>query len=238
MSFLTAEWRDLAILNWEIPPELLAASVPNGTQLDTWNGRAFVSLVGFRFVKTRMLKLAVPWHVNFEEVNLRFYVKRSVGGDVRRGVVFIKEIVPRPCVALVARCLYNENYVTASMAHSIERGIRKILVIYDWSLRGKVNSITVHSDDVFRELARDSQAEFTLEHYWGYCRQRNGGTVEYQVAHPRWQVAAVDDFSVTCDAVDLYGKELGEHLLSPPDSVFLANGSPVGIGFGRRLSNE
>jgi uncharacterized protein len=235
MSFLTAEWRDLAILNWEIPPELLAASVPSGTQLDTWNGRAFVSLVGFRFVKTRIMKLAVPWHVNFDEVNLRFYVKRCIDRDVRRGVVFIKEIVPRACIAFVARRLYNENYVTASMTHSVERRNRQVLVKYDWMLQGTVNSISVRSADVFRALAPDSQAEFIIEHYWGYCRQRDGGTVEYHVSHPRWQVAAVDQFSVTCDAVALYGKELGEHLLSPPVSALLANGSPVEVGFGRRF---
>jgi hypothetical protein len=131
--------------------------------------------------------------------------------------------------------LYNENYLAASMSHSIEKRNRQIQVQYDWTFQRKVNSIAVRSNDVFRKLAPDSEAEFITEHYWGYCRQRDGATIEYQVSHPRWQVAAADEVSVTCDAVALYGKELGEHLLSPPVSVFLANGSPVKIGFGRRL---
>jgi uncharacterized protein len=235
VSFLTAEWRDLVVLNWEIPSDLLTAYVPRGTQLDTWEGRAFVSLVGFRFVKTRVMKLPVPWHVTFEEVNLRFYVKRCIGVEVRRGVAFLKEIVPRACIVLVARRLYNENYISAPMSHLFERRHGQLRVGYGWTIHGRRNSITACSDGFFREVPPDSHEEFIVEHYWGYCRQRDGGTIEYQVSHPNWRAATVDEFAVSVDFVSLYGKELGEHLFARPVSVFLASGSPVEVGFGQRF---
>lgn len=184
-AFLTAEWRDLVLLNWEIPPELLSAYAPRGTELDTWNGLSFVSLVGFRFLKTRVMKMPVPFHVNFEEVNLRLYVSRTHRGERRRGVVFIKEIVPRRCIALVARRLYNENYVAAPMSHRIEGRGPSTRVQYDWTLSGNVYSVSARADGAFRDLSPGSQEEFILEHYSGYTRQADGGTVEYQVQHPK-----------------------------------------------------
>ena len=118
--FLTAEWNWLAMLNYEVAPEILAPSVPAGTELDTWQGKHLVSMVGFLFQKTRVRGIPIPFHRNFEEVNLRFYVRRKVAGEWRRGVVFIKELVPHFAIAWVARTFYNENYVTLPMSHRIE----------------------------------------------------------------------------------------------------------------------
>src|SRR6478735_9893003 len=107
-KFLTAEWRDLVMANYEIDPSMLADRVPRGTELDLHEGRCFVSLVGFMFLETRVMGFPVPFHTNFEEVNLRFYVKRKTEDEVRRGVVFIKEIVPRYAISTVARVMYGE----------------------------------------------------------------------------------------------------------------------------------
>lgn len=119
--FLTAEWRDLAMLNFAIDPAILAPLVPRGTELDSWHATTYVSLVGFRFLRTRLLGLPVPWHRDFEEVNLRFYVRRREGGELRRGVVFIRELVPRRAIAAVARVWYNEPYIALPMRHRISR---------------------------------------------------------------------------------------------------------------------
>ena len=244
MPFLTAEWRDLAILNWEVSPELLAPLIPRGTEADTWQGRTFLSLVAFRFLRTRVLKLPVPGHVNFEEVNLRFYVRRPQGEgvrrrqgeEVRRGVVFVKEFVPRACIALVARRWYNENYHAVPMSHQIDRRPDHLAVRYAWATRPTTHALAVRSDGAFRPIAENSQEEFITEHYWGYCRQRDGTTMEYQVEHPRWHVARVDDFSLDWDPIELYGPEFGRVLLAPPASVFLADGSQVAVQMGRKLS--
>ena len=86
--FLTARWRYLAMLNYEVPPEALAPLVPAGTELDSWQGKTFVSVVGFLFLDTRVLGIAIPGHRDFEEVNLRFYVRRKAAGRLaaRRGL--------------------------------------------------------------------------------------------------------------------------------------------------------
>jgi uncharacterized protein YqjF (DUF2071 family) len=118
--FLTAEWRYLAMLNYEVDPAVLARRVPFGTELDTLNGKTFVSIIGFLFLKTRFLEIPVPLHQVFEEVNLRFYVRRRAEEGWRRGVVFVKEIVPRWAIAAVARRCYEENYVAMPMRHQIE----------------------------------------------------------------------------------------------------------------------
>src|SRR5258706_244286 len=118
-TFLTATWCDLAMLNFAVDPAVLAPLVPAGTELDVWNGSAFATVVGFRLLDTRVLRVAVPGHRDFDEVNLRFYVRRNANGDWRHGVVFVKEIVPRRAVAWMARAIYNENYVAMPMRHEV-----------------------------------------------------------------------------------------------------------------------
>ena len=119
--FLTAQWRHLAILNYLVEPSLLGGLVPRGTELDAWQGRTYVSVVGFLFLNTRILGVPVPFHRHFEEVNLRFYVRREAEDGWRRGVVFVKELVPKRAIAWVARAVYNENYVAVPMGHEIVR---------------------------------------------------------------------------------------------------------------------
>ena len=147
--FLTGEWRYLAMLNYRVDPALLDPLVPRGTSLDLWQGAAYVSLVGFLFRDTRVLGVPVPRHRQFEEVNLRFYVRREIAGEMRRGVTFIREIVPRPAIAAVARLAYNEPYVAMPMRHSIavqqEPDDAPAVVQYEWRRRSEWSGITLNA---------------------------------------------------------------------------------------------
>jgi uncharacterized protein YqjF (DUF2071 family) len=108
--FLAAEWRNLVMLNYRVDPGILERFVPRGTAVDSFQGSTYISVVGFQFLRTRLFgRLAIPFHANFDEVNLRFYVRRKEGEEARRGVVFVKEIVPRRAIAAVARFSYGEN---------------------------------------------------------------------------------------------------------------------------------
>src|SRR4030095_3417706 len=138
-KFLTAEWRDLILANYEVYPEVLHALVPAGTTLDLHEGRCFVSLVGFMFLNTRVLGVPVPFHVNFEEVNLRLYVKRETADETRRGVCFVKEIVPRRAIAYIARTFYGEPYEAWAMRNSRS----DINVEYGWRRGNTENKIAV-----------------------------------------------------------------------------------------------
>lgn len=237
-SFLTAQWRYLVMLNYDVDPAILHALVPRGTELDLWNGRAIVSAVGFRFVRTLVLGVPVPFHRDFEEVNLRFYVRHaSRRGSVRRGVVFVRELVPRMAIALIARLAYNEPYLAVPMrstapAAPIESPGR---VSYGWRTGLRWQELAATAVGVPAVPSPESEATFITEHYWGYTRQRDGGTVEYEVAHPRWRVWAASDATLDADVPRLYGSSFARALAARPVSAFIAEGSEITVYRPRRV---
>ena len=164
-TFLTAQWRWLAMANYAIDPAVLAPYVPRGTELDTWQGRHYVSLAGFLFLDTRLLGWPIPFHRNFEELNLRFYVRREAPDGWRRGVVFIKELVPRWAIAAVARGVYNENYEARPMRHVVERDAPTPLVRYEWHAQKRWQKLAIQTTGTAQPLAAGSEAEFITEHY-------------------------------------------------------------------------
>ncbi len=223
------------MLNYEVDESLLLPFVPKGTELDYWNGKLFTSLVGFRFLKTKVLGLSLPFHANFDEVNLRFYVRRRQGDEVRRGVVFIREIVPRWAIAFVARTLYNENYVALPMKHEIDsRDHGALAVSYRWRTRSW-SAITLEVQGEPGLAADGSQEQFITEHYWGYAAKPDGGCVEYQVTHPVWRVWSACRAEFNGDVEELYGSEMAAVLKGAPASAFLAEGSAVSVMRGRKL---
>lgn len=244
--FLSASWRHLAMLNYHVDPATLARYVPRGTELDEWNGRHYVSVVGFMFLGTRLLGVPIPFHRTFEEVNLRFYVRRKGPEGWRRGVAFIKEIVPRTAIALVARWVYNENYVSLPMRHRLElrespAGGKSLfdgsLVQYEWRFGGAWNSIVARTTGgEALPLAPGSEEEFIAEHYWGYAAQRDGGCVEYRVEHPPWRAWQTSEAALHCDAAQLYGEAFADVLAAPPASAFVAEGSAITVGKGVRAN--
>jgi uncharacterized protein len=233
--FLTAEWRELALLNYAVSPDLLLGFVPRGTELDDWNGQFFVSLVGFRFIKTKVMGISLPFHRNFDEVNLRFYVRRREGTDWRRGVVFVREIVPRRAIAALARFLYNEKYVALPMSHQIQRHDAGLDVRYQWTFQGRSNKLSVCVTGEAALPGEASEAHFITEHFWGYSAQPDGGCIEYRVDHPSWAVWTAHQARFEGDATQIYGKDLAAVLQREPDSAFLAVGSPVTVYRARRI---
>ena len=233
--FLRAEWRSLVMLNYTVDRAVLDPLVPRGVELDLWQGTALVSMVGFLFLDCRVLGVPIPFHRDFEEVNLRFYVRRRVDGAWRRGVVFIREIVPRRAIALVARVAYNEPYIALPMRHEVPSG-RGGTFCYSWKLSGGWNSLTARTRGEASPIAPGSAEEFIFEHYWGFTRQRDGGTTEYQVEHPSWKVWQTESTSLDCDAGALYGAGFIEPLRANPHSAFVADGSPVSVRRGGRVA--
>jgi uncharacterized protein YqjF (DUF2071 family) len=236
--FLTAQWRHLAMLNYEIDPHVLAPYVPSGTELDHYDGATFASLVGFLFTDTRLRGLAVPFHRNFEEVNLRFYVRRRAAEGWRRGVVFIRELVRLPAISLIARWRYQENYKTVPMRHRIHTTSHQTYVRYAWNFAGREHSLRATACGTCRELNPGTLDEFIAEHYWGYSAQRNGSTIEYRVAHPSWRVRTATSADLDCDVHKLYGPQFAEFLTPQPTSAFIADGSAVTLYCGTKLATR
>ncbi len=231
--FLTAEWRNLAMLNFKIDPAILQPWLPAGTELDFWHGQSFISVVGFQFVDTRVLGVSIPFHRNFTEVNLRFYVRRQTLDGWRRGVVFIKELAPRAAISLTARLLYGENYLTVPMGHGIEftdgDTMTPSRVFYQWKFKGRENRIDMRLAGAAGEVESGSEAEFITDHHWGYTRRSRNSTLEYLVEHPRWSVCPASEADFDCDTHQQYGRQFVEALARPPSSSFLVTGSSVNV---------
>lgn len=229
MSFLTAKWINLALINYSVDPESLKKYVPEGTELDLWNNTCYLSLVGFLFDDVKLKGLKIPFHTQFEEVNLRFYVKRFENGEWKRGVVFLKEIVPKPAVTLIANIFYGEHYQTLPMKHSVTPFKEKTDFVYQWKTNSKWNTLLVETNGIIEEIGNNSEAEFITEHYFGYTQAKNNKTTEYEVKHPKWKQYQVTQSYVDVNFEETYGKEFSFLNDSISVSAFLALGSTISV---------
>jgi uncharacterized protein YqjF (DUF2071 family) len=231
--FLTAEWKHLLMLNYAVDPGLVEPFVPAGTEVDSFEGCTYVSLVGFEFNDTRVGGLAIPFHRSFEEVNLRFYVRRRD----RRGVVFIRELVPKFAVAAIARAVYGESYLSTRMSHCIQVDPEKEVVAaeYAWRAGSTRCCMRVETEGNGLMPQEGSLGQFITEHYWGYAARGSKGSLEYEVRHPRWTVRNAKTAQFSGDAARFYGHEFAKVLAGSPDSAFLADGSAVTVFRGCRI---
>ncbi len=220
--------------NYIIDPKKLKPFLPAKTELDFFNGNAYVSLVGFMFANTKMLGVKIPFHVNFEEVNLRFYVRYNDKGTRKRGVVFIKEIVPKPAIAITANVVYNENYAFKPMKNLLTKSEDEMKVAYYWRNRNRWNKIKAITELFTLPLLLGSEEEFIAEHYWGYSGTK-GKTVEYEVKHPKWEMYPVKSYEIECDFSRQYGENFSFLQQQQPSSVFMVKGSAISVSKKRNL---
>lgn len=236
--FLQAEWRKLLMINYEVDPKIIQPFIPAHTQLDLYNGKCLISIVGFMFLNTKIKGFKIPMHVNFEEVNLRFYITHKTQvGVIKRGTTFIKEIVPKRAITFVANTLYNEKYVTRPMAHDINVSKETLEVSYKWNNDGKTNIIACKAANKLQTIVANSIEEFITEHYWGYTFISDTKTSEYAVEHPRWQCYPVTDIEIDVDFEKLYGNDFAHLKAQKPHSVILAEGSEILVREGLKLFN-
>jgi hypothetical protein len=228
-TFLSARWENLIMANYEVNPDVLVPYLPNGVELDFYNNKTYVSLVGFMFKKTSLFHIPIPFLGTFEEINLRFYVKRIEGDLVKRGVVFINETVPYKSVAWLANKFYNEHYIAIPTKNALEVASFSKDIKYLWKINKEWNHIAVHAAAKKEQMIPGSIQEFIFEHYYGYTKINEQLSQEYKVNHPRWQVNKVIDYSIQCDFKSMYGNNFSFLNNHQPDSVILAEGSPVTV---------
>jgi uncharacterized protein len=236
-TFLTAEWRKLIMAQYAIDPSLLTPYLPAGLELDFYEGQCYVSLVAFLFDRVRLKGLPIPFHTRFEEVNLRFYVRRKEpDGSTKRGVVFIREFVPRRAIAFVAKRFYEEPYTAIPTRHRIELSPESLNVRYGWDLGGRSHSLAVEAAHTPQDILPSSEEDFITEHYWGYTKRRDGSTSAYRVEHPHWQTYKLRSHEIAVDFGLLYGPTFAFLTDKRVSSVLLAEGSAVSVHSGSRLS--
>ncbi|MBL7754792.1 MAG: DUF2071 domain-containing protein [Chitinophagaceae bacterium] len=235
--FLSAYWKNLICANYLCDPTWLQTKLPEGLLPDLWNGRCYLSLVGFLFDETRVLGIPVPGHTSFEEINLRAYVLRPTQDGYRRGVIFIREIVPRPLIATVANTFYQEHYVTRRMKHNYMQTAQGFEVSYsvfdqNW------HHLNIETNGILSELEEGQEAHFILEHYWGYGGKPGKEATEYEVRHPSWKIAELQSYAMQLDFEQLYGGEYAFLNRRDPVSVFFTPGSAVEVFSGNKLRNS
>ncbi|HMT34519.1 MAG TPA: DUF2071 domain-containing protein [Chitinophagaceae bacterium] len=232
-TFLSAHWEHLVMANYTVPPEVLKPYLPHGVTLDLYHEKAYVSLVGFMFKDTRLFKLPIPFLGTFEEINLRFYVKRTEGGEVKRGVVFINETVPYQAVAWLANQLYQEHYLAIPTKNRIEILRDEKIIRYEWKINKQWNHLEVNTSTVSEPMVNNSIEAFIFEHYYGYTKISDNVSQEYKVNHPSWLINKVNDYSIQCDFKEMYGNDFSFLNSAQPDSVIFAEGSPVTVNWKR-----
>ncbi|CAN1513632.1 COG3361 Uncharacterized conserved protein [Flavobacteriaceae bacterium] len=238
-TFLKANWENIIMANYAIDPEILNPYLPKGVELDLYNGKAYVSLVGFMFKKTKLFNVPIPFFGTFEEINLRFYVQRKEGGITKRGVVFINETIPYRIVAWMANKLYNEHYTVVPTRHSIAVKSDSKKIKFDWLLNKKWNSIYVEASNKSHTMKTETLEKFIYEHYFGYTKIDDNNTEEYRLQHPSWKINTVIDTKIECDFRAMYGESFSVLNDTEPEAVFIAEGSSVKIEWQRvRLKFE
>lgn len=234
-SFLTAEWKKLILANYTVDPAILTPYLPAGTELDIWNDTCYVSIVGFLFDAVKIKGFSIPGHTCFPELNLRFYVRRFEDGEWKRGAVFIKEIVPKRMVSLIANSFYGEKYQTLPMRHQWDILENEQRIEYEWKVNNKWNYIRVKAGLEPVDIKEGSEAEFITEHYWGYTKCSEKKTSEYEVKHPRWKVYRMHNLNFSFSTKELFGEAFVPYLETKPTSIFLAEGSEIEVMSGRNL---
>lgn len=226
--FLTANWRYLVMLNYRVKPELLAHLVPAGTELDFFNGETYVSVVGFLFYHTLVMGLPIPRHRNFEEVNLRFYVRKKSADTWRRGVAFIRELVPKTAIAVTARVFYGEPYQALPMRSEVTDRDGEVNARYEWRRGSKWECVAATAVGTAQAVPAGTHEDFIVDHAWGYTH-RGARTGEYRVEHPRWNIWPATTHEFKADVATLYGEKFVETLAAPPVSAFIVDGSFVSV---------
>lgn len=223
--FLTAQWKNLFLATYAVPPSLLEPRLPPGLVLDLYQGQACVSLVAFEFLDTRVWGIPWPFFRNFGELNLRFYVRHGE----QRGVCFIREFVPQWFVAWVARTIYNEPYLAAPITATKQESAEVIEMTYELNYARKKHLIQVRGKKPSHTPGPDSVEHFFKEHHWGYGRTRRGDGIRYEVAHPIWDVYPVESYRLDFDFATVYGQEWGFLKEASPISTVLAVGSGISV---------
>lgn len=239
IPLLSAEWRHLIAINYEINPVILKPFVPMGAELDFYQKKTFVSLVGFLFQNTKLFGAVPLWPFHsFEEVNLRFYIRKKVGREIRRAVCFIREIVPFSAIAWGASVLYNEPYVKYPMRHAEvvkPENNRANGFAYEWKVNDNWIGLKAQTTGKLQNLRKKSIEEFVFEHYWGYTKQRNGAVKEYRVEHKPWRYWNVQNCEVDKAIMSFYGEPFVASLKRKPHSAFVAEGSQVKVYPGQKV---
>lgn len=229
VPFLKAQWKELTLVNFALEPDFLINILPVGLDPDLLHGKAYASLVAFDFESIRVGGIPWPGYTQFPELNLRVYVRCSEAG--RRGVFFIRELIPGKIPTAIARVAYNEPYSACPLTRSHQALVNGAQVQRtDWIWKGAPNYLEVEVGPETMMPATDEDANWFKEQEWGFGHSRLGELLRYHVTHPRWMVRKVHRCDYEVDWLGLYGPIWARQLEgAEPDSLMHCIGSEIAV---------
>ncbi|PNY82817.1 DUF2071 domain-containing protein [Deinococcus koreensis] len=181
-------WRDLCFMHWPVDARHLAATLPPGLELDTFQGQAWLGVVPFRMsgVAPRFLP-DVPGVSDFPELNLRTYVRPSRQQDGEGGVWFYSLDAAQPLAVRLARTLFHLPYFDARMWVSHAAGVTRYA-----SLRTHRHAPGGRFAGAYRAVGAPLAApEGSLEHWlthrlYLYSADASGRLYRGRIHHEAW----------------------------------------------------
>jgi len=222
------------MLNFETDPIILQSYLPANTTIDCYNGKCFLSLVGFQFKNAKLKSLSIPLYQNFAQINLRFYVRHYCGNECRKGVVFIKEIAAGKLLQAGAAILYHERYCNLATKQHLETNEQNVDVTYKWKYRNDWNYLHGIAMKEKATPIKNSIEAFITDRYWGYTRIDKNKTAEFMVDHPVWNIHKLQSYDLHCNSKEIYGEQLHSVLSNNPTCTFMVDGSFVKV-YNRKL---
>lgn len=220
---LTGAWRNLCFVNYAVPPAQLERHLPSGLTLDTVDGEAFVSVVAFDFHDLRMRGVPGLGYRRFPQINFRFYVR---DGE-RRGVVFLRELVPKRLLAWASRAIAGEPYAYAPLHSEQRRQGDTLEIAHHLGHDDQVHRLRMSATAIMRDPREVLAERFFTERHWSYNQSRSGKLRQYEVLHPLWSIYRVDHCDFVWDFAARYGGEWAWLTKAKPRSFIAAEGSPV-----------
>ncbi len=223
---IDAKWKKLLLANYPVDTHLLDPYLPYGTEHALLDQKSYISLVGFLFLDVKLMGIKIPFHVNFVEVNLRFYVRRRFENEWRYGVVFIREFVALPMVSFIANTVARENYESVPMRHMMSSGKDTLTVEYSWQ-KEEWHSMQITAGSNSFPIPDASHMHFFTVQHWGYSKVNAHKAYEYSVEHPHWDMYSTREYCIDVDFGKSYGSKFAFLNNQQPESVFLAEGSGI-----------
>ncbi|MEM8913796.1 MAG: DUF2071 domain-containing protein [Planctomycetota bacterium] len=214
-------WSDLLFAHWPIQPDIIARLLPDGMQLDTYDGLAWVGVVPFTMsgVSPRCCP-SVPGLSRFLELNLRTYVKVNQ----KPGVWFFSLDAASRFAVRLARATFNLPYMDASM--SLERPTDELVRYcsrrtHDGEPAAEF-AASYHRDGDFRTAVPNSLEFWLTARYCLYSVDRMGRIYRGEIDHPPWLVAK----AAYTEEVNTLGSGFGIDFTGPPHTIVV---QPIGV---------
>jgi uncharacterized protein YqjF (DUF2071 family) len=188
-------WTDLLFAHWPVDPEPLRQRLPNGLELDLYDGQAWLGIVPFRMsdVAPRGLP-AMPVLSVFPEVNVRTYVRHGE----RNGVWFLSLDAASRLTVAGARLAFHLPYFLADM--SIES--RGDGVAYRSERRGQGEAtalleMTYGPTGPVRYAEPGSFEAWSTDRLRLFAADADGRILRTEIRHARWPLQSAEaSFSV------------------------------------------